>query len=1015
MADPQPVNPINPQTVKSYQALGKVLGTTGAQAKTLVNNLNKIYNITNKTKIDKDFFESISQVKKETGSLSDIVLKLNKEVKKLSFEDALKSDKAGKLQKKLKSIYDGIQDIGKEADVDAQKEKFKEFRKEAGKLEDQINNIKDTKINFKMNTGTMTTMFQNISKGPDILNMMGEASKGLGKSLGGVSKMLGGWPMLILSAAKAIYDVTVEADKFVKNANKAFASIRGPDIMTKDVNRQFKEFNDQIYSTAETIRTGLGADAMKGFLEAVSQTGYNITQFQGGLTTYSDAIEVAAKASKILGIDVVQAGQYMGILGKDYRENLGEMGKSFNLLAFDAKKSGLNTSDFWNIVQNATSSLTLYGVKIDEAGKILSTFSHNQVGGAKDAAAAAEGMLGVFTDVDRKQNAIAMSMMEKGVPGVLANTFKELGLTAGGKIGGIKEQIKLVEAKEPNQENLEALDRLHTDLINAERQQQDAIKAEHLAQKGEYVALGTYFGDLGSKASSLVPAMIKGILPTFTNIGKIDENNQTLLENISNLTHLSVPALRGIIKNGQFTNLELKELSEGVGTDGDKLLDADKATKDDMTSAIQEMDDGNGQGFDNLISAFTKIGMDPIKAKELTNLVKNNKAIKDTVKKALVFDKKDGISQIKNLQRLIVSNDVSNQATFESIDSDNDNAKDIGKKADDTFDKIKDLTLSIQEIQDAAENEVKYRAYSMTAFKSMSSGITAIAKLLTSHFHKGTEYKSPEELVDEAKAKIPVAPSLVGGGIAQYSKQASVIADVMNKRANKNKIDASDILGMMTAENPAGDKNHISLDKSGKPAGTGLTQMTAIDVMKELRKEGITEKEFPGPTSSTGGEVSKDDWREWLKDPTNNMMLGAAYLQDQFTNYQDKKKGQIAYTLGSVPAVVPPNIEKYATTARNAANEYKGYGALGFPVTTPEAPTTPSVMGPGPLNNTTFGGTGTNIPTAIPDLPGMPAVGSSQSGNKTVTINIAVADRDAGTKVVNEIRKQNYNSLLGLN
>ena len=68
-----------------------------------------------------------------------------------------------------------------------------------------------------------------------------------------------------------------------------------------------------------------------------------------------------------------------------------------------------------------------------------------------------------------------------------------------------------------------------------------------------------------------------------------------------------------------------------------------------------------------------------------------------------------------------------------------------------------------------------------------------------------------------------------------------------------------------------------------------------------------------------------------------------------------------------------------------------------------------------PLNNPTLGGVGTPVPTTIPDLPGIPAVGAGQTANKSVTINITVADRDAGTKVVNEIRNQNYKYSLGLN
>ena len=121
MADTNPINPVNPQAIKSYQALGKAIGTTGTAAKDLVARLAKAYDLTGKnTKANKDFFESVSQVKKETGSLSDAVIKLSGEVKKLSFDDALKSDKAVKLQQKLKDIHDELQNIGKEGSIEDQ-------------------------------------------------------------------------------------------------------------------------------------------------------------------------------------------------------------------------------------------------------------------------------------------------------------------------------------------------------------------------------------------------------------------------------------------------------------------------------------------------------------------------------------------------------------------------------------------------------------------------------------------------------------------------------------------------------------------------------------------------------------------------------------------------------------------------------------------------------------------------------------------------------------------------------
>ena len=636
MADTNPINPVNPQAIKSYHALGKAIGTTGTAAKDLVARLAKAYDLTGKnTKANKDFFESVSQVKKETGSLSDAVVKLSGEVKKLSFDDALKSDKAVKLQQKLKDIHNEIQNIGKEGSIEDQKNKFKELRDEAAKVETEINNIKDSKIGLSINTKSATEFFQNISKGPEMMNLMGGAAKGLGSALGSVSKTLGGWPMLIFAAVKAVWDVSRAADQFVKDANEAFSTIRGPDIMTSNIKKQFKDFNEQIYNAGENIRVGLDPKEVRGFLESISAAGANITQLNKGLDGYRDAVYVAAKASKTLGTSLPWVGNEIAGLITNFHMDMDKIDKTFVQVAFDAKKSGLSTDRFWATVKNATASLAFYGVTIGSASKTLKRFTEDAIGSSEDASAATEDIYNSF-----KEGSLAgqVALLDFAGSDNVKKAFKEMADKFAGQIQETSVKIQGLEEKPgKTPEDVEELKKLRTELINLQTQQQDAIT---VSKQGS-VLQATQMGLLADKAPKLIiDALEKGYGPLANISPKV---MAAALSSVDKIAHISPKTFRLFVREVKNTQGAFKLLKQNRKFN-EKFIASDEDTRKSIAGAVYETGSTTGEAQTEAGERLSKqlqdiFGLDEDQADLLASASKTDKAqaekMADLIKKGI--------------------------------------------------------------------------------------------------------------------------------------------------------------------------------------------------------------------------------------------------------------------------------------------------------------------------------------------------------------------------------------------
>jgi predicted nucleic acid-binding Zn-ribbon protein len=344
--------------------------------------------------------KEIKETVKELGTLNKVLGKsvtsiksMNKEVRDLHMEGALDTDEAKKLNDELKEITKQVlivKKVNKQAKKDnswgAQHVEIKKLNKMISKTRDKTNLARNSAKSFvdhmseagpsfmkgwasfnkaskkgqtaiQSYQGMFNKAGSSLGKMPGLMKAFGGAAKGAAATLGGITKLIAGWPGAIIMALKAVWDMGMAADQFVKDANKAFAAMRGPDIMTGNIRKQFKDFNDQIFNARENIRVGLDVTQVRELLEAINQAGANITNLNKGLLNYRDAIYIAGKASKTLGLALPQVGNMVGKLLTNFRMDMESIDKAFVQVAFDAQKSGLSTDRFWTTVENASASL----------------------------------------------------------------------------------------------------------------------------------------------------------------------------------------------------------------------------------------------------------------------------------------------------------------------------------------------------------------------------------------------------------------------------------------------------------------------------------------------------------------------------------------------------------------------------------------------------------------------------------------------------------------------------------
>lgn len=551
---------------------------------------------------------------------------------------------------------------------------------------------------------------------PGIMKLIGGSAKGFGAVLGGVSKIFASWPGMLMMGVVALGKIVAEADQVVKDANKGFALIRGPDIMTKDVKKQFQEFNRQIYSTADNIRTGLDVTQIRSLMEAMTSAGLNITRLNEGLLEYRDAIFISAKASKALGTDIAWVGAKIGDMITDFRMNMETIDKTFIQVAFDAKKSGVSTDRFWSAIQNATSSMALYGVFMGAASKTMKRFTEDMVGGAKDAEEATGDMFGIFKSGSLEGQAAVLDFA-KNAGANISDMFKKMSSDFEGKALNIKARIENLEGEKQTEEVRDQLQKLrseYSDYQSKNMRYSKMVGRNSVVQASEMAALA---GD----APEILLSAVRGIAQV-GDLTQVSGERMLVAVKAGNEMGVSEKTIRMLVEQAKMTKEKINMLAKDSVKYFDSSKLKDKNTGKTIAAKLKETLEAEGQEQikqgDELAALMAQsLKMPPDQAKMFAEM-----AMADKVRGVEMADllANGNEKSVKALLGIMESSGILNDFQAFKFKQDEKAQDELEKNAEENLKNIVKETLSLKEMADIAKSEVNYRLSSLGFMRGIS-------------------------------------------------------------------------------------------------------------------------------------------------------------------------------------------------------------------------------------------------------------------------------------------------------
>lgn len=672
--------------------------------------------------------KQMNELKTMVGQVNRSFNDLNKTLSEMSVQNIKKvTDETKKLKEEIESVGDAADEMGTGFGhlfkmLKSSPKNLNENAKSAGKWAERMKEMSVA--------------------GTAVGGSLGTASKMagvLGKAVGGVSAAMRGWPGMVLMAVKTIVDGVVKIDSYIKNMNKRFAMVRGPSIMTQDVGKQFREFNMAIVNMAANIRDGLNSDQVFGFMESLSQTGKRVTTLNEGFFGYRDAVHVAAKASKVLGLEMTEVGGMMGQMMTDMRMNLDDVDDAFVQVAFDAEKSGLNTNKFWTAVNNATASLSFYGKFLTSVSTQMKALTETQLTGADQAANSIQEVTGIFAKQTIAQNLafVELARNSKGGSKIFSKAYEQLSKKfkdEAEKLGGQELHLeqKYAETKDPA--TLRELEKVRKQIQNAQNDASDAAKAA----KGDSHAQAVLLPKLADKSAGFLFDIMEGI-----NQGPLSK-----LDPVKNADqfHALIQAMKSIVPGASEETVRtwIEMARRGADTLNEVLGVSTTGTniQNNMAQFLEDLNKGDTSAqvtADGIMDILGKINenmtpeeataaatalaklleTDEGMAKSLIQGAKISTGFKTGLEKLISKADAQELTQgtmAGSLSALVSSSDLGTEIAKDNFNTSGDmfTAAEAQKNAyDQTFEQIRDSTLSLDDMKKIAEDDLKYKAVSL--------------------------------------------------------------------------------------------------------------------------------------------------------------------------------------------------------------------------------------------------------------------------------------------------------------
>ena len=678
--------------------------------------------------------------------------------------------------------------------------------------------------------------------------------KGLGAGLGGVSSAIakaGPW----VAIGTEIVKFEMAQDKFLKDQNKIFSQMRGPDIMSGDVKKQFKDFNDQIFKAMDNIHDGLNVKEVQQFFQAMADSGTAVGKLNNNFQTYRDVVSVAAKASKNWGVDISYMGQASNDLMQDYRADLSTIDDLFNQVAFDAGKSGLSTDKFWSAIKNATIGLGFYGLAFEGLGKTLGEWTKNQIGGAKEASDSLQDLTDTSKmSYDQVMKFVGLSMQGEGGKEFWGKALeKEIAKAKKAKVTASPKQQAQIELR---------IDRL------------SKIK-ENLGDGDAVRMISQNIGEFGGDMAAMHRLMIAGN-KDFT--GYWDQNSMQYAALISWFKSMgkdpkTATMLAKEMETFRYSLDKLTEISS-------KPVVINPATFDKLASADEQVQE---RGIDEFKKALLTAGYDEENADMLSKIAASNKEVRQAFQSG--GDVGAALQGIKN-------NTATSAETITAMENFSGKTdKQIALSAQDTFTQLRDGTLSWEEMVNMGLDEGKYWLASISKADKLNDIVTRIL------YAVGGKEKGLGTTADKA-AKTKAAHGLgIISDMSTVKGQGAAVAEALKKSSLMGKV--PQMMGGMTGEfnkkKAIGDvralSNQVPATALQKDLGAVINKLKEMDAETNPDKMKVLQEELDSLTLAvkTSAEGLKTAYGGLITDLTSNKAVKSA---DIFTGTTGKMTGK---------------------------------------------------------------------------------------------------------------------------
>ena len=215
--------------------------------------------------------------------------------------------------------------------------------------------------------------------------MLPKLVKGLGSVVGALGAIVAiAGPILMV--AKAIHSVDSASKELNKTILEGAAvgdlywgdSMKGAASMEKGLQTVRNAATDFFYN----VGWRSSQEEIAGIIGAFNTAGVTVREMTKGVEDQEVAVKMLHRAtssaltySKLLGVDQNEMASNMGEWSNDLALNLGEVEKGLATVSRLSMESGFGVKRFFTMVQQATTGVGLYNIRIEQAANLLSSLS----------------------------------------------------------------------------------------------------------------------------------------------------------------------------------------------------------------------------------------------------------------------------------------------------------------------------------------------------------------------------------------------------------------------------------------------------------------------------------------------------------------------------------------------------------------------------------------------------------------------------------------------------------------